>query len=132
MGHVLWQQDDEPDGLYIIEAGILRAIYHFSDPARSIEESMVPGTLAGELSALSGLPRNATTVVEQPAVVWRLSMDAMRRMEKEEPELAREFLGLVLKCEWSLLLRQGRETDERSAAAKVDYDILLSALATRT
>ena len=99
MGHVLWQQDDEPDGLYIIEAGILRAIYHFSDPARSIEESMVPGTLAGELSALSGLPRNATTVVEQPAVVWRLSMDAMRRMEKEEPELAREFLGLVLKCE---------------------------------
>ncbi|KAL1731933.1 sulfate transporter family-domain-containing protein [Schizophyllum commune] len=114
MGHVLWQQDDEPDGLYIIEAGILRAIYHFSDPARSIEESMVPGTLAGELSALSGLPRNATTVVEQPAVVWRLSMDAMRRMEKEEPELAREFLGLVLK------------------SAKVDYDILLSALATRT
>lgn len=93
---------------------------------------MVPGTLAGELSALSGLPRNATTVVEQPAVVWRLSMDAMRRMEKEEPELAREFLGLVLKCEWSLLLRRGRETDERSAAAKVDYDILLSALATRT
>ncbi|KAI4525505.1 hypothetical protein K525DRAFT_261215 [Schizophyllum commune Loenen D] len=114
MGHVLWQQDDEPDGLYIIEAGILRAIYHFSDPARSIEESMVPGTLAGELSALSGLPRNATTVVEQPAVVWRLSIDAMRRMEKEEPELAREFLGLVLK------------------SAKVDYDILLSALATRT
>lgn len=113
MGHVLWQQDDEPDGLYIIEAGILRAIYHFSDPARSIEESMVPGTLAGELSALSGLPRNATTVVEQPAVVWRLSIDAMRRMEKEEPELAREFLGLVLKCEWFLRFREGRETDER-------------------
>ncbi|KAL1742153.1 sulfate transporter family-domain-containing protein [Schizophyllum fasciatum] len=114
MGHVLWQQDDEPDGLYIIESGILRAIYHFSDPTRSIEESMVPGTLAGELSALSGLPRNATTVVEQPAVVWRLSIESMRRMEKEHPELARDFLGLVLK------------------SAKVDYDILLSALATRT
>lgn len=113
-GHVLWKQDDEPDGLYIIEAGILRAIYRFSDPSRSIEESMVPGTLAGELSALSGLPRNATTVVEQPAVVWRLSTEAMRRMETEQPELAREFFGLVLK------------------SAKVDYDILLSALATRT
>ncbi|KAA1470874.1 hypothetical protein DENSPDRAFT_775282 [Dentipellis sp. KUC8613] len=112
-GLVLWKQGDAPDGLYIVESGVLRASYRFTDHAPPIEESMVPGTIAGELSALSGLPRNATVVVERPAVLWKLSIESMRRLEREKPDLARMFMALVVK------------------AAKVDYDILLSALATR-
>ncbi|TFK51603.1 hypothetical protein OE88DRAFT_1629548 [Heliocybe sulcata] len=112
-GRVLWQQGDAPDGLYIIEAGILRATYHFADFTPLIEESMVPGTLAGELSALSGEPRNATVVVERQAVLWKLSTENLRRLEAEDPHLASSFTKLVLK------------------AAKVDYDILLSSLAAR-
>ncbi|KAJ7577964.1 sulfate transporter family-domain-containing protein [Mycena floridula] len=112
-GHVLWNQGDPSDGLYIIESGVLRASYKFAPHTPSIEESMVPGTLAGELSALSNLPRNATAIVERPAVVWKLSMENLRKLEAEEPALAKVFLQLVLK------------------AAKIDYDILLSALATR-
>ncbi|KAI0268534.1 sulfate transporter family-domain-containing protein [Russula aff. rugulosa BPL654] len=64
-GHVLWKQCDPADGLYVIEAGVLRATYCFATHTPAIEESMVPGTLAGELSGLAGLPRNATVVVEQ-------------------------------------------------------------------
>ncbi|KAH9994309.1 sulfate transporter family-domain-containing protein [Russula compacta] len=112
-GHVLWKQDDPSDGLYIIGAGVLRATYHFAAHTPVIEESMVPGTLAGELSGLAGLARNATVVVERTAVLWRLGADALRRLEEEHPELARTFTALVLK------------------AAKLDFDILLSALATR-
>ncbi|KAJ7153000.1 sulfate transporter family-domain-containing protein [Mycena filopes] len=113
-GQILWRQNDDPaDGLYIIESGVLRASYKFSDHSESIEESMVAGTLAGELSALANLPRNASVVVEHPAVLWKLSLDALRRLEDEEPVLARKFTQLVLK------------------AAKIDNDILLSALATR-
>jgi len=74
---------------------------------------MVSGTLAGELSALSGMPRNARVVVEQQAVLWKLSLENMRRLETECPHLAQIFVQLVLK------------------AAKVDTDILLAALATR-
>jgi hypothetical protein len=96
-GHVLWRQRDEPDGLYVIEAGILRASYCFSEEAPVVEESMVPGTIAGELSALSGLPRNATTVVEKQCVLWKLSLESMRRLEDENPVLARNFTQLVLK-----------------------------------
>ncbi|KAJ7641494.1 sulfate transporter family-domain-containing protein [Roridomyces roridus] len=112
-GLVLWKQGDPADGLYIIESGVLRASYQFSEHAESIEESMVPGTIAGELSALSNSPRNATAVVERPAVVWKLSVHNLRLLEEEEPVLARRFTQLVLK------------------AAKIDHDILLSALAAR-
>ncbi|OCH91545.1 hypothetical protein OBBRIDRAFT_728492 [Obba rivulosa] len=112
-GAVVWKQGDDPDGLYIIESGILRAVYHFGDITSPLEESMVPGTLAGELSALSGLSRNATCTVERQAVLWKLSTENLRRLEREQPELAQEFTRMVLK------------------AAKLDYDILISALATR-
>ncbi|KII84805.1 hypothetical protein PLICRDRAFT_342187 [Plicaturopsis crispa FD-325 SS-3] len=113
-GLVLWRQNDSPDdGLYIIESGVLRASYKFADYIPQTEESMVPGTLAGELSALSGLPRNSTVVVERQVVLWKLSIENMRRLETDHPELARSFMHFVLK------------------AAKIDYDVLLSALATR-
>jgi len=112
-GHVLWKQGEAADGLYVIGAGVLRATYHFAPHTPVIEESMVPGTLAGELSGLAGLARNATVVVERSAVLWRLGADALRRLEAQRPELARSFTALVLK------------------AAKLDFDILLSALATR-
>jgi SulP family sulfate permease len=96
--HVLWKHGDESDGLYIIESGVLRASYRFADYAPPVEESMVPGTLAGELSALSGLARNATVVVEQSCVLWKLSLDSLRRLESENPTLAAAFVQLVLKC----------------------------------
>ena len=58
---------------------------------------MVSGTLAGELSALSGLPRNARVVVEREAVLWRLAAEGMKRLEEEHPHLAQQFVRLVLK-----------------------------------
>ena len=96
-GHVLWKQGDTADGLYVIASGVLRATYRFAEHTAEIEESMVPGTLAGELSGLAGLARNATVVVERTAVLWRLGADALRRLEAERPELARTFTTLVLK-----------------------------------
>ena len=38
-----------------LNLGVLRASYEFANPAQHFEESMVTGTLAGELSALSDL-----------------------------------------------------------------------------
>jgi Cyclic nucleotide-binding domain len=93
---VLWKQGDAADGVYVIGAGVLRATYSFAHTP-AIEESMVPGTLAGELSGLAGLPRNATVVAERAAVLWYLSEEALGRLGVENPELARTFTALVLK-----------------------------------
>lgn len=96
-GYILWTQGDDPDGLYIIESGVLRAVYHFAEHTPDTEESMVAGTVAGELSALSESPRNATCVVERLAVVWKLNIASLRTMEVDHPELARAFTRLALK-----------------------------------
>ncbi|KIN96770.1 hypothetical protein M404DRAFT_16850 [Pisolithus tinctorius Marx 270] len=111
-GHVLWDVGDTPDGLYIIQSGVLRASYRFGSHTRIIGESMVSGALAGELSGLSGLPRNARVAVEREAVVWWLGREALRRLEREDAGLAWTFVRMVLK------------------AAQVDTDVLLAALAT--
>ncbi|KAJ3551621.1 hypothetical protein NP233_g13047 [Leucocoprinus birnbaumii] len=112
-GHVLWRQGDAPDGLFIIESGVLRATYRFANQTQHLEECMVPGTVAGELSALSNSSRNATCVVEHHAALWRMSMQDLDRLRREEPHLSALFTQLVLK------------------AASTDYDILLSAIASR-
>lgn len=106
-GHVLWNQGDRSDGLYVIESGVLRASYKLANFAQHFEESMVAGTLAGELSALSDSARNATIVVEHAAVLWKLSIENIRRLQLEEPELARTFIQLVLKGEFFLVILNG-------------------------
>jgi len=97
-GMVLWRQGEQPNGLYVIESGVLRALYTFANPMQQFEESMVAGTLAGELSALAEAPRNATVTVEHgPAVLWKISGANLEKLQIEEPELARVFIQLVLK-----------------------------------
>jgi SulP family sulfate permease len=103
-GYVVWKQGEPADGLYVVGTGVLRATYQFAPHTPAIEESMVPGTLAGELSGLAGLPRNATVVAERPAVLWRLSTDSLRELEDKKPDLARDFTALVLKGAPSLRL----------------------------
>lgn len=96
-GYVVWRQGEPADGLYVVGTGVLRATYRFAAHTPEIEESMVPGTLAGELSGLAGLARNATVVAERPAVLWRLSTISLRKLEEDQPDLARAFTALVLK-----------------------------------
>lgn len=133
-GYVLWEIGDPPDGLYVIQSGILRASYKFAAHTSAIEESMVSGTLAGELSGLSGLSRNARVVVERHAVLWKLSWVGMRQLEQDHPYLAQTFVRLVLRGTPSLGLIGWERAHVRvtsSQAAKVDTDMLLAALVTR-
>jgi SulP family sulfate permease len=131
-GTVLWRQGEQPSGLYVIESGILRALYAFANPSQQFEESMVAGTLAGELSALAEAPRNATVTVEHgPATLWKLSGANLKRLQTEEPDLARVFIQLVLKGA-ILIGKQWYFPDHRQPiAAKLDFDVLLAAIASR-
>lgn len=130
-GLTLWTQGEESNALYIIESGVLRASYQFAEHIPCTEESMVAGTLAGELSGLSGLERNATVVVERQAVLWKLSRENLVKLGKENPGLAHAFTRLVMRCEQTLFSLVFIPSSDAPAAAKIDYDILLSALATK-
>ena len=75
-------------------------MYRFPGRADDVfAESMVSGTLAGELSALSDTPRNATVTVERDAVLWFLSVEGLTKLAADQPELWRSFTNLVLRGE---------------------------------
>jgi SulP family sulfate permease len=49
---------------------------------------MMPGTVVGEVSAYLGRKRTASVVSDQPSTVYRLTKEALERMEREAPDLA--------------------------------------------
>lgn len=98
----LWTQGDPADGMYIIETGCLRATYAYNDTTNLVQETMVAGTMAGDLSALSETTRNCTVVAERDSVLWKLSKEGLDKMVKEQPEVAQAFTKMVLKGEFDL------------------------------
>lgn len=109
---ILWKQGDPADALYLIEAGSLRATYAYHDDREWIQETMVAGTVAGDLSMLSETQRNATVVVERPGTLWYLDKEGLRGMYEEDAQKAREFVRAVLKSE-SEILRLARARSSR-------------------
>ena len=96
-GDVLWRQGDRADGLYLIESGSLRATYAYNDHRELVQETMVAGTIAGDLSTLSDTSRNATVVAERECVLWKLDKEGLARLEEERGGVARRFIRIVLK-----------------------------------
>ncbi|KAJ9092109.1 hypothetical protein QFC21_006975 [Naganishia friedmannii] len=96
-GETIWERDDMADALYLIESGCLRATYEYEDHCELIQETMVAGTVAGELTMLSASKRNATVVAERDSKLWKLDQKGLEKMEKERPEIARRFVKIVLK-----------------------------------
>ncbi len=98
-GDLVWSQGDEPDGLFLIESGCLRATYQYEDHSEFINETMVAGTVAGEMTMLSGAKRNATVVAERDTQLWKLDDDGLAKLEKEKPAIARQFVRIAMKGE---------------------------------
>ncbi|BGP28971.1 hypothetical protein JCM10296v2_000707 [Rhodotorula toruloides] len=97
-GTTLWTDGSDPDAFYVIESGMLRATYVFADCSRSMSESMVAGTVAGEMSFLSRTKRNTTAVAERDSVLWRMDVKAHEEMGRKEGwAFARNFEETVLK-----------------------------------
>ncbi|WFD00456.1 hypothetical protein MYAM1_003205 [Malassezia yamatoensis] len=94
-GAVLWEAGASPDAcmylsrlptVYFIESGILKARYVFEQDNYEINEAMLAGTIAGELSFLSQQNRNSTVTVEKDARIWRLNAEALQRIGEDSPE----------------------------------------------
>ena len=96
-GSTLWRQGDQADGLYLIESGSLRATYNYEDHGELVQETMVAGTIAGDLSTLSDTCRNATVVAERDCVLWKLEKEALGDLETNHAAIAQTFTRIVLK-----------------------------------
>jgi len=96
-GDIIWKQGDEPDGLFIIEDGCLRAVYHYEDHSEFIREMMMAHTVAGEMTMLSGTKRNATVSAERDSHLWKLDNEGLEKLEREKPTVARQFVKIAMK-----------------------------------
>jgi sulfate permease, SulP family len=92
-GTVLHTRGDVPDGLYLLETGILRA-EHEMDSGR-FAENIVAGTTLGELTFFSN-PKlkstSATVVAETDSVAWVLTREKWEALQREWQEGAAELL----------------------------------------
>lgn len=86
------------DRFYVIESGMLRANYVFPDHSHTVSESMVAGTIAGELSFLSRTERNTNVVAERDSVLWKMEVSSHEELGKKEGwQFARRFEEVLLK-----------------------------------
>ena len=94
-GTVLFRRGEAASAFYLVERGILRAEYDL--PQGWLCESIMAGTTCGELPFFSETDRTATAQVERDCVVWMMDRDGWARLQREEPEVARELLRVSLK-----------------------------------
>ncbi|PWZ03688.1 hypothetical protein BCV70DRAFT_21920 [Testicularia cyperi] len=96
-GEVLWSRGDEADGLYLIESGIVKARYDFPQEQYEINEAMLAGTIAGELTFLSRNQRNTTAFADVDCKLWMLDQESLQRMHAEAPEAYQTFVEILLR-----------------------------------
>jgi SulP family sulfate permease len=106
-GYYLMHEAEASEDLYFIESGQVNALISTSrggdKTVRSGSEerntlrlrAMRPGTVVGEVSMYLGTSRTASAVTTKPSTLYRLSSEALRQMEKREPELASAFHQFV-------------------------------------
>jgi sulfate permease, SulP family len=87
-GAMLIRQDEPPDDVYVVGSGRLSVEMETADGTRMRLRSVNAGVVVGEVAIYTGAPRTADVVAEIRSVVYRLSGEAIERMESEDPQLA--------------------------------------------
>jgi sulfate permease, SulP family len=84
----LIHQDEAPGDVFVLDSGRLRVETLTAEGTRLRLRTLRPGVVVGEIALYTGVPRTADVVTETPAVVLRLSADAIARIEATDSELA--------------------------------------------
>jgi SulP family sulfate permease len=74
--------------MYFIEAGLVSAQLELPDGNIIRLSSMRGGTTVGEMGMYLGNTRTASVTADRASIVYRLSKDALKEMEKKDPEVA--------------------------------------------
>jgi len=94
---LLWNWNEQPDALYFIESGILKARYAFPQDDYEISEAMLAGTIAGELTFLAQQPRDTMVRTEVDTKVWRLDGESVKNIVHQDTEAYTMLVQLLLR-----------------------------------
>ncbi len=87
-GQVLIRQGDTDQDAYFLERGRLTVLLRREDGEEMRLRTLRPGTVVGELAVYLGGERTASVVADGRAVVYRLGVEARRRMAEQDPAAA--------------------------------------------
>jgi SulP family sulfate permease len=90
-GRSIIHQGDSSDCLYFIESGLITTVLELPDGRNIRLRKMTGGTTIGETGLYLRKERTASVTTVQPCTLYRLSAEAIRKMESEDPELAAAF-----------------------------------------
>jgi SulP family sulfate permease len=90
-GYCLMKQGDPPEDLYFIESGQVTAQLEFPDRSPVRLETMRGGRVVGEIGFYLKKPRTATVATDEPSTIYRVSRQALKQMEQNDPEAASAF-----------------------------------------
>ncbi len=96
-GFYLIRQNDPPHSLYYLESG--RATVNLEDASGQTVRlrTLGPGTIIGELGLYLREPSTASVVTEAQSVFYKITVEALQRMEKEGPHLAAAFHRFIIR-----------------------------------
>ncbi|KAI9106194.1 sulfate transporter family-domain-containing protein [Phlyctochytrium arcticum] len=96
---VLWLSGEEARELYVVEEGELVLLIHEQDHTTQsrikVVETLLPGTMVGELEMFSDRPRACRLIAQTDSVIWRLSKTSFDQMALENPGLMLKFVTKI-------------------------------------
>ncbi|KAJ3151683.1 hypothetical protein HDU89_001731 [Geranomyces variabilis] len=99
-GAVLWVAGEDSNELYVVHDGELVLVIKDNDPrgkpgAMKVVETLLPGTMVGELELFANRPRACRLVAASDAVVWRLTKSSCDELAEQDPKLMLRFVTKI-------------------------------------
>jgi SulP family sulfate permease len=111
----LMRRGDLPESMYFIESGRLNVLIETAEGEMMRLRSVRSGTVVGELGMYLKGERTANVVTAQKSVLYKLTSDAMKNMEAQDPDVASAL------HEWiARLLAERMADNNRSIEALLD------------
>lgn len=87
-GAALFREGDPADAMFLVASGELAVVLEVPGARRSEVRRLGPGQFLGEMALYRSEVRTATVEAVGAVSLWRLTAEALRRIEREHPELA--------------------------------------------
>ena len=112
-GNVVFEELEDSDALYIVEAGCVVVSKHVRDDVDIVLTRFRPGDFFGEMGLFDAAPRSATAHAESDSVIWRLDRGVFHDVLAHRPEIAAKICYRLV----TVFIERLRATNEQAREA---------------
>lgn len=91
-GHVIFQEGDPGDGLYMVRKGLVQISAVVRGDERVVLTRLGPGEIFGEMAVMDDNPRSATATAEEATEVFFIARGELLRLLEKIPRLSAFFV----------------------------------------